>query len=114
MIIYHGTAERHLKSILQTGIAPRGRSAGNWKHSVTSNPRAVYLTVSYALHFASNACRPKEDKNMLVLEVETDLLNPYLLAPDEDFLEQGTRGYKANDKPVHPIRLYQERYRLAR
>ena len=95
MIIYHGTAERHLESIIKNGIKPRGKTKeGNWHHSVTSNPRAVYLTTTYALHFAGNACQmpPKVARErMVVLEIETDLLSPFMFAPDEDFLEQATR-----------------------
>lgn len=90
MIIYHGTAERHLAAILKDGLKPRGgKSKGNWKHTIPSNPKAVYLTTTYALHFAGNACQKGE--RMAVLKLDTDLLNPFKLAPDEDFLEQATR-----------------------
>lgn len=93
MRIYHGTAERHLEAILKEGIKPRGKiGIDNWKHTVSSNARAVYLTTTYALYFASNACQGGE--RMVVLETNTNDLKRYRLAPDEDFLEQATRHYE--------------------
>ena len=89
MLLYHGTAERFLPSILREGLRPRGLKKGNWKHSIESNSRAVYLTDAYVLHFAVNATRGKE--RCLILEINTNKLNPFRFAPDEDFLEQATR-----------------------
>src|SRR5713226_8459285 len=91
MKLYHGTTERYLNSILKIGISPRRRRKSNW--NVKSNPRAVYLTNVYALHFA-NAARASGEA-ALILEIDTDDLNSTLLAPDEDYLEQVSH-YDAN------------------
>lgn len=91
--LYHGTSARYLKSILRVGLEPRGTRAtrNNWKHVAhQSNPRMVYLTDSYAPYFAHNACRDNDD--VLIVEVALDSLNPANLFPDEDFLEQVSRG----------------------
>ena len=91
MKLYHGTAERFLPTILRDGLKPRGsKRRGNWKHSVEGNTKAIYLTNAYPLHYAGNATVGKE--RMLVLEIDTAKLNPFRFAPDEDFLEQATRG----------------------
>lgn len=98
MKLYHGTAARHLASIRKHGIRPRGRKVkGNWKHTVASNPKAVYLTNAYALYFAYNATNDDDGKDQLaILEVDTDKLNIVQLMPDEDWLEQATRTIKGN------------------
>lgn len=90
MLIYHGTSARHLSRIRRDGIKPRGTRKGNWKHSVDSNPNAVYLTTAYAIYFAACATEPHE--KMLVLEIDTDKLNLSLMLPDEDFLAQSYRA----------------------
>lgn len=91
--LYHGTRAGALPSILAHGLRPRRDrgAAGNWKHSVESNSRAVYLTDAYALHFATNALGARRE-DLLVLEIDFRTLDPARLAPDEDFLEQATRG----------------------
>jgi hypothetical protein len=102
MILYHGTAERHLPTILKHGLTPRGKAKGNWKHSVLSHPDAVYLTRAYGLHYAHMATDAhKDDDRLVVLEIDTAKLDPWLLAPDEDWLEQVTR--KDNAKHLAPI-----------
>ena len=91
MLLYHGTSAAFLDEIKQKGILPRRISKGrdNWKHTVSSNKDAVYLTTAYAWHFASHA---SNDKKGLILEIDRDLLPDYFrLCPDEDFLEQATR-----------------------
>lgn len=94
MKLYHGTSERKLPSILQQGIKPRHKGAGNWCHSIESNPDFTYLTNAYALYFAGNAVKGGE--RLAVIEVDADRLDPLRLAPDEDWLEQATRG---QDRP---------------
>ena len=102
MKLYHGTSERHLAAILKDGIKPRGKRRGNWKHTIDSNNKAVYLTNAYAHYFAWQAVNT-EDKaeRLVVLEIDTDKLDPSLLAPDEDWLEQVSR--RQNDPGVAPI-----------
>lgn len=90
MKLYHGTSAQFLPSIQAQGIRPRGRGRGNWQHTVTSNPRAVYLTTAYPWHFAAVAS--KESRKGLILEVDAGRLNPARCCPDEDVLEQAMRG----------------------
>lgn len=92
MILYHGTSEAALDEIRQHGVAPRGgdRKRNNWKHTIGSNPKAVYLSKCYALHFASQASNDKE--NAAIIEVDLDALNQWQLHADEDAIEQSNRG----------------------
>lgn len=92
MKLYHGTSEGSAKKALEEGIKPRAitRKEGNWSHFISSNPAHVYLTVAYAPYFA--LCSTRKEENLAVLEVDTDLLQEDCLRPDEDFLEQATRG----------------------
>ena len=85
MKLYHGTSAARLPEILKEGLKPRGRGAGNWKHTIESNPNYVYLTNAYAIHFAAAATKTGD---MAVIEVDVSPLN---LAADEDFLEQVSR-----------------------
>lgn len=89
--LYHGTSAAILPKLKAQGIAPRAitKARDNWKHTVTSNKDAVYLTTSYPWHFASHASKGKESG--LILEIDRTLLLPWKLCPDEDFLEQATR-----------------------
>lgn len=94
MLLYHGTNERALKSILREGILPRklkGQRSGNWNHTVPSNPSAVYLTDTYAAYFAWIATGKSEHGKMVIIEVDVDKLDMDLMAPDEDALEQSLR-----------------------
>lgn len=102
MLLYHGTSVRHLNQILKEGLKPRRSKAGNWKYTIESNSKAVYLTTAYAIYFAENACR--KDDDLLIFEIESDRLNYFLFAPDEDFLEQSTRKHPAFDSVpgTHP------------
>jgi hypothetical protein len=89
--LYHGTSAVRLESIKKKGIVPRikSRVEGNWTHTVKSNRNSVYLTDAYAWHFA--ACASSTEENGLILEIDKDQLFTWLLCPDEDALEQGTR-----------------------
>lgn len=90
MKLYHGTTARVARAALTGGLRPRGNRKSNWEHA-PSRSDAVYLTSAYALHFAT-CCENDREKQWGIVEVETDRLNPFRLAPDEDFLEQ--RGRK--------------------
>jgi len=89
--LYHGTTLTHLPQIMAKGIVPRAKSKvkGNWEGTVNSNRNAVYLTTAYPWHFAAAASK---DQMGLVLEIKSEELLPFKLAPDEDFLEQLTRN----------------------
>lgn len=90
MKLYHGTAADYLDAIMRDGLRPRGKRKGNWQHSVESNPHCVYLTRSYGPYFAMSA----EGKNgALIIEIETARLDQFALLPDEDAVEQATRGH---------------------
>lgn len=89
MLLYHGTAARHLPAILREGIKPRGKGTGNWKRTIESNADCVYLTNAYVLHFAGNASKDAGD--LAVIEVDTAKLDPFRMQPDEDCLEQASR-----------------------
>lgn len=92
MKLYHGTNAANLEAILKQGIKPRylRKTKGNWQHSIESNPRSVYLTNCYALYFAFSA--KGKSKDLAIIEIDTDRLNPFRFAPDEDYLEQASRG----------------------
>jgi hypothetical protein len=93
MKLYHGTSESRARKIMDEGLKPRGKSGKtNWKHTVESNPKAVYLTDTYPLYFAFTACGDS-DERWAVIEVDTDLLDESKLHPDEDVLEQAGRNH---------------------
>jgi hypothetical protein len=94
MKLYHGTTGRFLPRILRDGLQGRKftKVKGHFDHTVQSNPEAVYLTDAYPWHFASIASKgQKKDWPGLILEIERDRLLPWLLCPDEDYLEATTR-----------------------
>lgn len=88
MKLYHGTSAALAKKILAKGLKPRGRKKSNW--DVQSHPDAVYLTTVYAIHFAQAAAKAKGD--IAIIEIDSNKLDLDLFGPDEDFLEQATRG----------------------
>lgn len=91
MLLYHGTSEANLALILDCGIMPRSiTTRSNWAHTVSSNENAVYLSNAYPLYFAKQACDTNE--RLVVLEVDTDLLDETNLVADEDAVEQALRG----------------------
>lgn len=87
MILYHGTTESALRAILDEGeIRPRYEDPGRWEE-FPAHPEMIYLTNAYAIYFAT--CHAEDDDRGVVLEIEVDEAN---LRPDEDFMEQATRG----------------------
>ena len=90
--LYHGTTEAALPSIMTHGIKPRGGGKkNNWRHTVGSNPKDVYLTVAYPLHFAMSA--GGEKSNLALLEIAVSRLELWRMHADEDALEQVYRGH---------------------
>lgn len=89
MKLAHGTSERVARIVLEEGLRPRGEtgSKGHWKHTVDSSLETVHLTNSYAGYFAGCAAEPGERWAVIEVDVDTDNL-----LPDEDFLEQASRG----------------------
>ena len=104
MKLYHGTSETAARAAIQHGLKPRSVSGrkGNWDHTIPSNPSHVYLTECYAPYFAMCALNASDDDGdcgptaqpprAAMIEVDTALLDPGMLLPDEDFLEQAIRG----------------------
>lgn len=87
--LYHGTRAEHQARILAHDLVPRNQSGvSQWTHTAESRPDAVYLTSAYPLHFAVNA---QGDGDLLIIEVDTSMLNPTLLVADEDALAQSIR-----------------------
>ena len=100
MLLYHGTSEARWNDIVAKGaIIPRGKTKlGNWKHTIESNPKCVYMTDAYAGYFAINAIEvPKDDSEVraAIIEIDTDRLDAFNLVPDEDAIEQGERGARS-------------------
>jgi len=98
--LYHGTTEAVARQALATGLLPRSLSQveTRWE-DCPSNPDLVYLTTAYAPYFAMSATEPGERWG--VLEVDTELLDEYSLLPDEDFLEQASRGQDIDEDLQH-------------
>jgi hypothetical protein len=100
--LYHGTAGENVPAILKRGIKPRRATRkNNWKHSVASHEHAVYLTSAYAGYFAHQAAKTSK---LGIIEVDTDQLDPDLLRPDEDFLEQATRSGKTSNTELEQLK----------
>jgi len=91
MKLYHGTNGTTAKRALTEGLLPRSETGvpGNWDEH-PSQPGLVYLTAAYAPYFAMAATEVGESWG--IVEVNTDLLQERDLLPDEDFLEQASRG----------------------
>jgi len=112
MKLYHGTSGRHLKSILKTGIKPRGKNKSTWM--VPSHPDMTYFSVAYPLYYALNAVEKGE--KCLIVEIETRKIRVDLLHPDEDYIAQVIAGQtkqplsKVHKMVVENIQAYQDRW----
>lgn len=96
MLVYHGTSELYWSNILNEGLRPRSERAGNWQHTVDSNPKMVYLTNAYAGYFAFSAT--VDEERMVIIEIETNKLAQGSFYPDEDFIAQ-VIYHKQKDEP---------------
>jgi len=100
VLLYHGTCERIARLALTEGLLCREDSGVKsiWEHTVESNPELVYLTIAYAPYFAYHAVPDEDDPGEQfghrwgIVEIDTDLLDENMMLPDEDFLEQISRG----------------------
>jgi hypothetical protein len=101
--LYHGTSLKAAQTILQEGLMPRGNRENRWGKSdvrmthqdildteLPSRDDCVYLTEAYAPYYASSASAEAEP--WAILEVDLKYLDPLRFLPDEDAIEQGTRG----------------------
>lgn len=95
MKLYHGTSGNIARKIIAgADLLPRRLSKrSNWTEA-PSCPDAVYLTNAYPIYFAAN----HDCRTPAVLEIETDRLNPFHFAPDEDALEQSHRAHDSLPK----------------
>jgi hypothetical protein len=95
--LFHGTTAAVADLALTNGLTPRGNGRrSNWEHTIESNPDTVYLTDVYGAYFAFNAQHIAADHGTKTTAAVIELRNSSTLranlVPDEDFLEQATRG----------------------
>ena len=91
MLLYHGTTEKVARAALTEGLLTREDSGVESRWDVhPSSPEHVYLTETYAGYFALQASGMNERWG--IVEVDTERLGFWDFVPDEDFLEQCSRG----------------------
>lgn len=88
MKLYHGTSAKRLKSILSRGLEPRGNRRSVWE-AHPSRADHVYLTNSYATHYARNAANGSGQ--LAVFEVDVGPAIMAKLYADEDAQAQVDR-----------------------
>lgn len=99
MKLYHGTSEAVARASIVDGLLPRCETglSSNWTEH-PSRDDLVYLTTAYAGHFG--ICAMKEgDTKFGVVEIDVGELDEWNLFPDEDFMEQATRGLEVDWNP---------------
>lgn len=78
-------------------IKPRQDGIGNWVLAPSVEGH-VYLTRLYAGYFGLAIMdEDRDDERIAILEIDTDLLHPTALYPDEDYIEQALRNSKPAD-----------------
>jgi hypothetical protein len=117
LCLFHGTSSKLLKRIMAKGLVPRQVSGvAVYDGELTSSPDRIYLTDTYALEFASIACK-KLGGNILVARVFVD---PAEVCPDTDFVDGGLHRMRFDDgikclestgcscirRPIMPDKLY--------
>ena len=92
MKVYHGTSESVARAAMTEGLKTRDELGikSHWDQC-PSRGDLVYLTQAYAGYFGFAASEP--GGKIGILEIDLDLLDADLVLPDEDFIEQGTRGH---------------------
>lgn len=95
MLLYHGTSEHAALQALEKGLRPRKETGvGNWG-DLLSNDESVYLTDTWACHYALNARQNgvrlvgpdgKIQNRVAVIEIDTNRLPFTNFRADEDFL----------------------------
>lgn len=103
---YHGTSMAAYEKMKQEGLAPQGAGASNWEPAsgVSSRPGFVYLTtdpgnasqytqyINWDRHLPESESMPfkipGEAMKTVVIEIDPQYLDPALIYPDEDFLEE--------------------------
>jgi hypothetical protein len=97
MILYHGTSEYAAREALKKGLRPRAETGeDNWSElGIGSNPKAIYLTDTWACHYACNARQQapripgadgKISNRVAVIEIDTRGLVLTNLRADEDYM----------------------------
>lgn len=91
--VYHGTTADIVDDVLESGLIPSdGADRENWgEMDFPSIPGHVYLTRYYPLFFAAAAADETKER-ITIIEIDLSLLDAESLYPDEDFVEQVTRG----------------------
>jgi hypothetical protein len=94
MKLYHGTSEKNWKSISRNGLCPRKPGSLGNHPDVPSGLDRVYLTNVYAPLYAHHTSR--DNGHGILIEIDTEKLNPLNLVPDEDWLAQAIKrnGYE--------------------
>lgn len=110
MKLYHGTSIDRLESILKNGLAPRENGESNWT-KYPSVPGHVYLTTAYPFYFACMAKTDSDDTRAVVLEIDSQRLDPERIYPDEDFISQALQDMKNHQSYAERIEEYRDSWK---
>ena len=101
LTLYHGTSTKYFDEIIKSGLKPRGRKIGNWKHSVKSKKDLVYLTDCYAPYYANAATSKPHKPIIFKIVIDTD---DFEIFPDEDFIAQClAKNFPANSISLNSL-----------
>lgn len=95
MRLVHGTIASCAMDAPKIGLTPRWQRKSNW--DIASHPDHVYLTCTYALHYAYAARDGRQGIHLGLVEIETDDLDVDKLMPDEDAIAQVWQLNNNND-----------------
>lgn len=100
--LYHGTTAAAARKAFEQGLQPRRvTKRSNWK-AFESRLDYTYLTDAYAPYYAT--CATRGDSKWGIVEVDLACLDWRRLRPEEDAMEQSTRGI-ADWSPVEDPQL---------